>query len=157
MYALVFKYYSHYGNSNIIYNFKTKNGIDYDDDGFGIGSWCSAQRKKYQSGELSEDKIKKLELINFRFNKIRENIQEKEKLCNLYGIEYNKFKFLTRISYKELYSKIMFLIDNDMPLEIDEKLHPIFTMSNEHMILTYMVGKEDLIIKYYIHNEEKKK
>ena len=34
-----------------------------------IGQWCSDQRQFYKNGKLSEDRIKKLESIEFKFNK----------------------------------------------------------------------------------------
>ena len=50
----------------------------------------------------------------------------------------------------------MFLLDNDLPLETNGKLHEIFTTCNENMILKYMISKEDLTMKYYIERKGKK-
>ena len=74
------------------------------------------------------------ELLNLYPHNIRTCEKVKIELCNTYGIDYNKYKILDRMSFQELYAKIMFLLDSNLPLETDGKLHPIFTMCNENMI-----------------------
>lgn len=148
-------YYKHHGHSKVIYNFKTSNGYEHDENGINLGLWCWAQRKKIRLGTLEPEKIQKLELLNFRLATKKETEKDKDNLCNLYGIEYKKHKTLSSISYQELYAKIMFLIDNNYPLETNDKLHEIFYMSNENMILKYMISKEDLIMNYYINKKGK--
>jgi len=157
MYELAKNYYNRYGNSEIPSKFKTKNGIDYDKDGFSLGAWCRTQRHFNNNlDNLDEERKKKLEEIEFRFTLKKENKKQKELLCQTYEINYKKHKILSSISYQELYAKIMFLIDNNYPLEINDKLHEIFYMSNENMILKYMISKEDLIMKYYIERKGKR-
>ena len=169
-YELVLAYYNHYGHSEIPDRFKTKDGIirlkdkdivPNDRTIVDLGAWCGRQRikfKNYQHGIDSkmDEKKQKLELIGFRFNNNKENKEEKIELCNTYGIDYNKYKILDRMSYQELYAKIMFLLDSNLPLETDGKLHPIFTMCNENMMINYGISKEELITNYYINRKGRK-
>ncbi len=67
MRELAKKYYEHYGDLKIPRVFKTINGYDIDENGYNLGEWISRQRVKYNTGTLSEDKIKKLEEIGMIF------------------------------------------------------------------------------------------
>jgi len=153
MYQLALAYYKHYGNSEIPKNFKTKNGIDYDENGENLGYWNDYHRDK--SIVLNEEKTKKLETIEFRFNTKKEIEENKNNLCIEYGIEYSKYKILKQMSYQEMYAKIMYLLDNGYSLLDGDKLHEIFSISNENMVLKYMISKEELITNYYINKKGK--
>ena len=150
-YDLILNYYNHYNNSNVPRNFKTKNGMDYEESGWNLGEWCNKQRKK--NNKLKEEQIEKLNLIEFRFITKVENETKKKELCSKYGIDYNKYSFLNQISFQELSAKINYLLENNYPLEIDNKLHEIFSISNENMILKYMISKEELVAQYYTHSK----
>ena len=45
--------------------------------------------------------------------------------------------------------------DNGYSLVVDDKLYETFGMSNENMILKYMISKEELITEYYINRKGK--
>ena len=160
MYNLAKKYYEHNGHSEIPGNFKTKDGINFDENGEPLGEWCKNLRvslKNYKPGENenADERIKQLDLIEFRYKLRKETENEKIELCQTHNIEFNKYKILNRMSYQEIYAKIMFLLDNNIPLEINNKLHPIFTMSNENMLINYGISKEELIKNYYINKKGK--
>lgn len=59
-YGLVKKYYEHYGNLRISQNFKTKNGIEFDETGINLGTWLSNQKTKHRQGKLTSEQIEKL-------------------------------------------------------------------------------------------------
>lgn len=153
MYQLAAIYYKHYGHSEIPHNFKTTNGIDYSKDGIELGSWRFRQRQ--HQDKLTEERRMKLELIEFRFITKKDNEEQKKQLCMTYGIDYEQYEFLRKISYQELYAKIMFLLEYNYPLVTEGNLHEIFTMSNENMTLKYMINKEDMIMNYYIKRKGK--
>ena len=163
-YQLVLAYYRHYGNSEINSTYKTLNGYEeikkeeyqnmseeQKEKVVNLGRWCITQREKRYDPE--DERRKKLEAIEFRFVTKEDNILKKKELCFEYGIDYDKYKILDKISYQELYAKIMYLVDNNYPLEDNGKLHEIFMMSNENMVLKYMISKEELIMNYYINNK----
>ena len=152
-YKLLKAYYQRHGNTEVPSYFKTINGYDYDEDGCKLGRWCAMTRKR--KNNLTKERLNKLELIGFRFIKKKENEENKKNLCSKYKIDYSKYTFLENISYIELYSKIMFLIDNKYPLEVNNKLNEIFYMSNENMKQKYNISKEELITKYYINEKER--
>lgn len=149
MYNLLAIYYKQNKHTNIIASFKTKDGVTYDEEGYNLGYWCNHQRQEYKKNKLSTEKIERLKLLNFNFSVRKEHKDSKYNLCNLYGIEYDKYEILKSTSYQELYAKIMLLKDHNQPLIIDDNLHEIFYMSNENMILKYMISKEDMIMNYY--------
>lgn len=60
-YKEVEEYSNKNGNSNIPARYKAV-------DGFGIGTWCVAQRVNYNKGLLSDQEIKKLQKLNFDFD-----------------------------------------------------------------------------------------
>ena len=63
-YELAKVYYEHYGNLEIPYRFKTDNGFEYNEKGVKLGKWITNQR---QNKNITEERIKKLELIGMRF------------------------------------------------------------------------------------------
>ena len=69
-YELVKLYYEHYKHSNIPSDFKTINGIDYDENGINIGHWMRNQRISFHNGRLSQDKINLLENVEFDFTEV---------------------------------------------------------------------------------------
>ncbi len=74
-YNLAKKYYKHYGNWKIPRNFKTINGVDYDENGFALGSWIDNQKQSYNGNgtyKITKERIRLLEEIGVDFN-IRDN------------------------------------------------------------------------------------
>lgn len=57
------EYYKHHGNYDIKYGFKTKNGYEYDEHGFCLGSWVRRQEELKDKGLLENDKLKRFEEI----------------------------------------------------------------------------------------------
>ena len=49
------------GHANVAQRFET-------DDGYKLGNWSSHQRQRYGKGDLSADRIVRLEAIGFRWN-----------------------------------------------------------------------------------------
>ena len=68
MYHYAVKYYKTYGNLEVPRRYKT-------DDGYSLGNWIFTQRKVYAGesyGNLSEDRIQKLESIGMVWNSVRD-------------------------------------------------------------------------------------
>ena len=151
MYLLAETYFKKYGNLEILYKFKTLNGIDYDENGYKLGKWLTNQRQAYKKGKLPPERKELLDQIAMVWE-IRIRKGKKQKLCNEYLIPYEDVK---NISYNELYAKTMYLLDNNINIIIDDKLNPIYNMSNTNMKVTYGVSLEELIEKYKKKGKEK--
>lgn len=65
MYKLAEKYYLHYGNLEIPFEFKTKDGVDYDETGSNLGTWLHSQKRRYKEQKLSNERLEKLVKIGF--------------------------------------------------------------------------------------------
>ena len=156
-YVLAEKYFQHYGNLKVPLRFKTKNGVDYEENGLNLGNWISVQRKNYNNGNLSEERRSKLEIIGMIWN-IRKNKEIIFEECLQYEIDYDKNKdILEHISIQELHSKIIFLIENNMSLiNSNGELHEIFTMSDINMEVKYGIKLENIINQYYVEPSKKK-
>ncbi len=59
-YRFAYNYFKKYGNLNIRRDFKTLDGINFDQYGYALGEWITTQRKLFNKNELDEDKINKL-------------------------------------------------------------------------------------------------
>ena len=151
MYLLAETYFKKYGNLEILYKFKTLNGIDYDENGYKLGKWLTNQRQAYKKGKLSPERKELLDQIGMIWE-IRKRKDKKQELCNEYLIPYEEVE---NISYNELYAKTMYLLDNNINIIIDDKLNPIYNMSNTNMKVTYGVSLEELIEKYKKKEKEK--
>ena len=97
-YCLAKKYYKTYGNLLIKKDdFRTKDGINYDEDGLNIGVWVSNQRRNKDT--LTKDQIKKLEEIGMIWNadSYRYEVSNKEKWLEKYKLAkkyYEKYGHL---------------------------------------------------------------
>ena len=151
MYLLAETYFKNYGNLEIKQNFKTLNGIDYDENGYKLGKWLTNQRQAYKKGKLSPERKELLDQIGMIWE-IRKRKDKNQELCNEYLIPYDEVE---NISYNELYAKTMYLLDNNINIIIDDKLNPIYNMSNTNMKVTYGVSLEELIEKYKKKGKEK--
>ena len=65
-YSLAKIYFEKYGSLEIKQNFKTLNGIDYDENGYKLGRWLTNQRQAYKKEKLSKEKIN----IDKNYNKV---------------------------------------------------------------------------------------
>ena len=66
-YGLAEAYFNKYNNLEISKNFKTIDGITYDENGYNLERWIYTQRKVYRNGKLGKEKIELLEKIGMRF------------------------------------------------------------------------------------------
>jgi len=154
MYDLAQKYYLRYFNLKVRANFKTIDGVTYDENGENLGSWLSAQKTSYKMGKLSEMRIKKLELIGMVFE-VSKNKQQNEVICMTYDIDYKKYKKqIDVIPYREFVAKINYLNENGIPFIIDGSLHPIFFMSSINMEVRYGLNLEQMINNYNKQTEK---
>ena len=151
MYMLVELYFKEYGNLEIPSKFKTLNGTDEDENGYNLGIWLVSQRQMYKKGKLSPERKELLDQIGMIWE-IRKRKDKNQELCNEYLIPYDEVE---NISYNELYAKTMYLLDNNINIIIDDKLNPIYNMSNTNMKVTYGVSLEELIEKYKKKEKEK--
>ena len=151
MYMLAELYFKEYGNLEIPSKFKTLNGTDEDENGYNLGVWLVRQRQMYKKGKLSPERKELLNQIGMIWE-IRKRKDKKQELCNEYLIPYEEVE---NISYNELYAKTMYLLDNNINIIIDDKLNPIYNMSNTNMKVTYGVSLEELIEKYKKKEKEK--
>ena len=108
-YKLAETYFNKYNNLEISRIFKTLDGINYDENGYNLGTWLVTQRKIYKNKKLSQEKIELLEKIGMRFEN-KKNImgwEEYYKLAKVYfekmgDLEISsKFKTLDGITYNE--------------------------------------------------------
>ena len=143
-YSLAKIYFEKNGNLEIPSKFKTLNGTDEDENGYNLGVWLVRQRQMYKKGKLSPERKELLNQIGMIWE-IRKRKDKKQELCNEYLIPYEEVE---NISYNELYAKTMYLLDNNINIIIDDKLNPIYNMSNTNMKVTYGVSLEELIEKY---------
>ena len=111
-YNLAKKYYEHYGNLQIAFNFKTTNGIDYDENGVALGRWIQTQKQAYTGkgkSKITEEQIRLLEEIGMHFNvKYNEEAwMDKYDLAGKYYEHYGNlkipqnFKTINGIDYDE--------------------------------------------------------
>ena len=116
------------------------------EDEFALGNWIYLQRKN--KDKLSEQQIKLLNNIKMIWD-LKIDSNKIIELCIKYNIPYKEYQsVLDHISYPEFYSKIRFLLSIDALLIINNKLHPIFTMSDEQLLENYSFTKEELIKNY---------
>ncbi len=108
-YNLAKTYYEHYGHCEIPREFKTKDGINYDETGFALGVWLASQRTAYKKGKMNFERIGLLESINVRFETEQPEIiwQQKYNLAKIYYEHYGhceipqNFKTKDGINYDE--------------------------------------------------------
>ena len=62
-YNLAKTYYEYYGHCNFTKEFKTKDGIHYDETGVALGTWLHHQRMAYKKSGISLEKISLLDKI----------------------------------------------------------------------------------------------
>ncbi len=151
-YNLAKAYYNHYGNLNIPKNFKTNDGITFDESGKKLGRWLLTQRQKCDQ-ESKRGKL--LTQIGMLWN-VKKNNSQINKICIENNIDYKKNKnILSHISVQELQAKIEFLNSHNIALtNTDGLLIDIFYMSSYNMIEKYKISLEEMINEYYIENKK---
>ncbi|MBE6140381.1 MAG: hypothetical protein E7172_02470 [Firmicutes bacterium] len=87
-YELAKIYFAFFGNLEIPYNFKTFDGISFNENGYSLYSWVETQRKNMRNNNLSEDKKRKLGELDFRINDKRE-----EKWQKMYELAKSFYQF----------------------------------------------------------------
>ena len=98
-YNLAKTYYEHYGNCEIPFKFKTKDGIRYDETGIALGMWLNTQRKVYKEGKMNFERIGLLEAIHVRLE-IRD-WQQNYNLAKAYYEHYGICKIPTKFKTKD--------------------------------------------------------
>ncbi len=100
-YNLAKKYYEHYGNSLIPFEFKTKDGYTYDETGVNLGVWIKTQRKRFS--DLSPERQKLLKSIDIVLNvydtRWENNYELAKKYYEHYGNLLIPFAFKTKDGY----------------------------------------------------------
>ena len=141
-YELLKKYYEYYKNSLVNINFKTKNGVFYDEDGYSLGIFVYEQMKLYKQGKLSLEHKKLLDDLDFVFARREYNFRKKyallENFYNYYQSFNIPFNFKTNDGYTydedgvNLYSWFRYLQNNfaNLPAYQQEKLREL-NINNE--------------------------
>ncbi len=102
-YELAKTYYEFHHNLEVDRAFKTKNGIDFDENGISLGRWICTQRFNYQRNLLSEDKIKKLQAIGMIFSLAQNHYEKMTKLAETYFAHYGNLKMKVAFKTKNGY------------------------------------------------------
>ena len=109
-YNLAKAYYEHYGNLEIPVNFKTINGIEYDENGVNLGRWITSQRTAYKSqgtNKITKEQIELLEQIGMIWNSYDNSWTQKYNLAKSYYEHYGNleipqhFKTINGIEFDE--------------------------------------------------------
>ena len=106
-YNLAKAYYNHYHDLEVPYNFKTINGYEKDENGYGLWRWLTTQRTVYKNGNLSKEKIELLEKIGMRFDNKRKilSFEEWYDLASKYYDYYHDLEVLTNFKTINGYEK----------------------------------------------------
>lgn len=137
MYNIAKNYFQEKGNLTIQTNFRTLNGITYDENGKLLDRWVRAQKQLYEKGKLSEEKINKLTQIGFILD-IHKHSKEAEKICNKYKIYGTKtILLLKKLPLEELEIKMNYLRENNLPITNHQGVHEIFFMSQKNIKAKY--------------------
>lgn len=114
-------------------------------------------KEKYARGEkvsdLDKEKIISIKLIDnvlsFYPTKFYNNKLMIFELATSIGIDMEKNKLLLSKAYGEVYAKIRFLIENEIPIiDNDDYVHPIMYMNNDEMMELLNISINDLTNKY---------
>ena len=117
-------------------------------DGYNLGSWIYLQRKYFAKEKLSEEQIRKLNMIGMIWN-ISDNYSRIRELFKSNGINYRKYiGQVKHLSIIEFEAKLNYLITKQYAIISNNALHEIFNMSNIDMKIRYGVSREELIKEY---------
>ena len=157
-YELAKIYFSYYGNLMVPVNFKTTDGINYDENGINLAIWVINLRQRFKKQTLSTEKYNCLNNIGMVWE-LRRKLKEIHNICSQYNIdiEINK-NVLESISYSELVSKINYLNEIGSPICDNEGvLHEIFSMCNVNMEIKYGIDLNGLITNYFLKEKKRKR
>lgn len=98
MYELAKKYYEKYGDIDVPIDFKTKDGINYDENGKKLSIWLTTQKHKKRNNTLSVEKVTKLNEIKFQWK------TNNKKWNKMYNVDKN---------YNQKYGNIELPIKSD--------------------------------------------
>lgn len=147
-YELAKKYFIQYNNLDIKTDFKTSDGVTYDENGYSLGSWISIMRKKHDKSELDLENVTKLNEIGMIWN-INENYKKIKECLIEYEINPRKYgRFVKHLSYLELRAKMMYLTLNRIPIIVNGELNEIFNMADLNMQIKYGISKSEIILNY---------
>lgn len=148
-FELAKKYYEAHKHLNVPLKFKTKNGLDYDEEGINLGNWIRTQRSWFKKGILAPERFILLSSIGMIWN-ISKSDGFVEYLCQTNNIDYEKNKLvLEHINHYEFNAKINYLLTNNVPLVCNGTLHEIFSTSSVNMQIIYGINLETMITMYY--------
>jgi len=185
-YLLAKKYFEYHGNLDIKHDFRTKNGYEYDEDGYRLGNWILAQKQLQRNlrAELyyyyvkspwefnpwtESDRARSLKHINAIFGKFKKlfligfigilevNDRLNRKVCYEHNLNYDIYsELIIKIPNHELEAKINFLESNNIPLTENNKLNPTLYMNANQVKEIYGITYEELIDKYYVLDNPQK-
>ena len=147
-YELAKNYYNHFGHLNILTDFKTNDGINYNENGYNLGAWIYTQRNKFKKNDLTIEKINLLNSIGMIWNVAKNYAAIKELFKKL---KLNPRRYAPQVkdlSYLEFYSKVRFLLDLSIPVVDGDNVNGIFMMSDSLLLEIYGVDRNTLIVNY---------
>ncbi len=97
--------------------------------------------------------------MNNNYKRNLDELRQKIRLCLMYDIDIKEnIGIVEVLSLREFYSKIQYLLDNNIPLtDTVGTLHEIFFLDNTDMIFKYGFSLEELISKYYSYQNHEDK
>ena len=144
-YELACNFYNAYNHLSIQTNFKTNDGVNYDEDGYNLGSWIYLVRKKYNNGEMEDDKIILLDKIGMIWE-VNKNYADIKALFKKLAINSRKYMASVKhLSYLEFEAKVNYLLNNKLPVVVDGNVHEIFNMSDTDLLAKYNISRNDII------------
>ena len=171
-YDLAKTYYKHHGNLEIPYDFKTVNGYDFDENGFGLGTWLHTQRLTYRdkNSKLTDEQINLLNEIGMRWDNITSNerwMKNYNLIKNYYDYNGNlsipiDFKTKNGINYDEdgyylrnwIHNQRQALLENNSIILTKEQIKLLKKIGISHEnadILPQWLKKYELAKTYYNH------
>ena len=160
IYQLACNYFQHNHNLLVPAQFKTLDGITRSDDrnAIDLGRWIRHQRDSYRvylgfedgSNSLTEEQINLLNNISMKWY-IRNNIDMLAAIFEREGFDKKKYyKILRHIPVVEIEAKICYLKNRNLPLIVNDELHPIFTVSTKNLLVEYNINYLTMVSEYNI-------
>ncbi len=146
-YQLISNYREHYGNLSIPADFKTLNGVDYDDEGIELGRWLKKQLIDYKDQMIGKQRYADLSNYGMIWNENKNN-EKLNEFFDKHNIDKAYQEQLKRLPYKEIALKFRYLKDQKIPYNENGQLHSIFFISDKNMQAVYGVSLEELSNMY---------
>lgn len=146
-YQLISNYREHYGNLSIPADFKTLNGVDYDDGGIELGRWLKKQLIDYNNKMIGKQRYTDLSNYGMIWNENKNNEKFNE-FFDKHNIDKKYQEQLKRLPYKEIVLKFKYLKEQKIPYIENEQLNSIFFISDKNMQVIYGVSLEELSNMY---------